>query len=132
MRIARLAFVALAALPTAVGAAVVGVLVAVVGQGVLADLDARAGAEQLLPHQLAVDPHLRARGADHELVALGDCVVDECPRETSLEKMASLPVLEEGSRSTAAVASQICDGAAATLVVSEASAKVLIDRLSDD
>lgn len=75
----------------------------------------------------ALQSHQRARTAiaegrfDNELVALGDCVVDECPRETSLEKMASLPVLEEGSRLTAAVASQICDGAAATLVVSEAA-----------
>ncbi|MBJ7287638.1 acetyl-CoA C-acetyltransferase [Williamsia sp.] len=75
----------------------------------------------------ALQSHQRARAAiadgrfDNELVALGDCTVDECPRETSLEKMASLPVLEEGSRLTAAVASQICDGAAATLVVSEAA-----------
>ncbi|GGF21419.1 acetyl-CoA C-acetyltransferase [Williamsia phyllosphaerae] len=75
----------------------------------------------------ALQSHQRARTAiaegrfDNELVALGDCIVDECPRETSLEKMASLPVLEEGSRLTAAVASQICDGAAATLVVSEAA-----------
>lgn len=75
----------------------------------------------------ALQSHQRARAAiaegrfDNELVALGDCIVDECPRETSLEKMASLPVLEEGSRLTAAVASQICDGAAATLVVSEAA-----------
>ncbi|MFT4085624.1 MAG: acetyl-CoA C-acetyltransferase [Gordonia sp. (in: high G+C Gram-positive bacteria)] len=54
-----------------------------------------------------------------EYVPLGECVVDECPRETSLEKMAALPPLVPGSTLTAAVASQICDGAAAVLVVSE-------------
>ena len=44
---------------------------------------------------------------------------DQCPRETSLEKMASLDPLAPGGRITAAVASQICDGAAAILVASE-------------
>jgi len=79
--------------------------------------------------QWALQSHQRAKAAiaagrfDNEYVALGDCVVDECPRETSLEKMASLDVLAEGSDLTAAVASQICDGAAATLVVSEAALK---------
>ncbi|NED63945.1 acetyl-CoA C-acetyltransferase, partial [Streptomyces sp. SID10244] len=73
----------------------------------------------------SLQSHQRAKQAiaegrfDSELVALGDCVVDECPRETSLEKMAGLDPLAEGSRLTAAVASQICDGASATLVVSE-------------
>lgn len=73
----------------------------------------------------ALQSHERARTAiaegrfDREYVPLGDCVVDECPRETSLEKMAGLQVLAEGSSLTAAVASQICDGASATLVVSE-------------
>ncbi|MGC5247533.1 acetyl-CoA C-acetyltransferase [Gordonia sp. DT219] len=73
----------------------------------------------------ALQSHQRARDAiaggrfDNETVALGDCVVDECPRETSLEKMAGLAPLADGSRLTAAVASQISDGASATLVVSE-------------
>jgi acetyl-CoA C-acetyltransferase len=45
---------------------------------------------------------------------------DSCPRaDTSLEKMAGLKPLAEGGRVTAAVASQICDGAAALLVMSE-------------
>ena len=72
----------------------------------------------------ALGSHERARAAiaagrfDSEYVPLGDCVVDETPRATSLEKMASLDVLLEGSELTAAMASQICDGAAATLVVS--------------
>ncbi|MEE3853239.1 acetyl-CoA C-acetyltransferase [Gordonia sp. LSe1-13] len=73
----------------------------------------------------ALQSHERARAAiaegrfDNENVPLGDCVVDECPRETSMEKMAGLQPLAEGSRLTAAVSSQICDGASATLVVSE-------------
>ena len=45
------------------------------------------------------------------------------PRETTLEKMAGLKPLAEGSRLTAAVASQISDGASAALVVSEAALK---------
>ncbi|MGC5257383.1 acetyl-CoA C-acetyltransferase [Gordonia sp. DT218] len=77
----------------------------------------------------SLQSHQRAKQAiaegrfDKELVSLGDCVVDECPRETSLEKMAGLDPLAEGSRLTAAVASQICDGASATLVVSENALK---------
>ncbi|GAB18150.1 putative acetyl-CoA acyltransferase [Gordonia effusa NBRC 100432] len=77
----------------------------------------------------ALQSHQRAKAAiaagrfDNEYVPLGDCVVDECPRETSLEKMASLDVLAEGSSLTAAVASQICDGASAALVVSERALK---------
>jgi len=57
-------------------------------------------------------------------VSLGHCVVDECPRETSLEQMAALPALREGSLLTAAVASQICDGASAALIVSEKALEV--------
>ncbi|MCL2543757.1 MAG: acetyl-CoA C-acetyltransferase [Nocardioidaceae bacterium] len=44
---------------------------------------------------------------------------DECPRRSTLEKMASLPTLQEGGRLTAAVASQISDGSAALLIASE-------------
>ena len=44
---------------------------------------------------------------------------DECPRETSLEKMAGLKPLAEGGRITAAVASQICDASSAMLIASE-------------
>ncbi|ANY24875.1 acetyl-CoA C-acetyltransferase [Gordonia terrae] len=77
----------------------------------------------------ALQSHERARAAiadgkfDNENITLGDCVVDECPRETSMEKMAGLQVLAEGSRLTAAVASQIADGSSATLVVSERALK---------
>ena len=73
----------------------------------------------------ALQSHERARAAiaegrfEAEYVPMGDCVVDECPRETSLEKMASLQPLAEGGTLTAAVASQICDGASAGLLASE-------------
>ncbi len=48
---------------------------------------------------------------------------DQCPRETSLEKMAGLTPLTEGGRITAAVASQICDASSAMLIASEAGVK---------
>ena len=44
---------------------------------------------------------------------------DQCPRETSLEKMAGLQPLAPGGRITAAVASQICDASTAMLIASE-------------
>ncbi|QCB49081.1 acetyl-CoA C-acetyltransferase [Rhodococcus sp. PAMC28707] len=77
--------------------------------------------------QFALASHERARHAiaegrfDREIVGVGDFMVDECPRETTLEKMASLKPLTEGGRLTAALASQICDGASATLVASAAA-----------
>ncbi|MGZ6733437.1 MAG: acetyl-CoA C-acetyltransferase [Nocardioides sp.] len=55
-------------------------------------------------------------------VTLADGTVfdtDECPRETSLEKMAGLQPLSPGGRITAGVASQISDGSAALLIASE-------------
>jgi acetyl-CoA C-acetyltransferase len=55
-----------------------------------------------------------------EIVPFGDFADDETPRRgSSLEKMATLSPLVEGGRLTAAVSSQIADGAAALLVVSE-------------
>ena len=77
----------------------------------------------------ALQSHQRARTAiaeglfDNEIVPVGEFMVDEGPRETSLEKMAGLASLVEGGRLTAALASQICDGASATLVASEAAVK---------
>nr|WP_043647323.1 acetyl-CoA C-acetyltransferase [Nocardia thailandica] len=77
----------------------------------------------------ALRSHERARAAiaegrfDNEIVPVGDFRVDQGPRETSLEKMASLQPLEEGSPLTAAVASQISDGASATLLASEWAVK---------
>ena len=44
---------------------------------------------------------------------------DQCPRETSMEKMAGLQPLAPGGRITAAVASQICDASSAMLIASE-------------
>ena len=59
-----------------------------------------------------------------EIVPFGDFADDETPRRgSSLEKMATLRPLVEGGRLTAAVSSQIADGAAALLVVSEAALK---------
>ena len=72
----------------------------------------------------ALQSHERANAAiaagrfDNEIVAMGDATVDEGPRETSLEKMATLKVLVEDGRMTAAVASQISDGASALLLAS--------------
>ncbi|AEF37713.1 acetyl-CoA acetyltransferase FadA6_1 [Mycolicibacter sinensis] len=47
--------------------------------------------------------------------------VDEGPRESTLEKMAGLKPLVEGGRLTAALASQISDGASAVLLASESA-----------
>jgi acetyl-CoA C-acetyltransferase len=78
----------------------------------------------------ALQSHTRAlRAIDEgrftrEIVPFGDVRADEGPRrDTSLEKMASLKVLAEGGRLTAGVSSQISDGAAAILVVSERALK---------
>ncbi|MGW3468420.1 acetyl-CoA C-acetyltransferase [Saccharopolyspora sp. NPDC000995] len=58
---------------------------------------------------------------DRETVPVDGVLHDEGPRrDTSLERMAGLQPLSEGSRITAAVASQISDGASAALVASEA------------
>jgi len=54
-----------------------------------------------------------------EIVPTGDLTADECPRaDTTLEKMAALPPLRPGGTITAALSSQIADGAAALLVAS--------------
>lgn len=72
----------------------------------------------------ALQSHARARSAiaegrfAREYVPLAGLEADETPRETTLEKMASLPVLAEGGSLTAAVASQICDGASAGMLAS--------------
>jgi acetyl-CoA C-acetyltransferase len=73
----------------------------------------------------AVESHERAIRAraegrfDGEIVAVGEAVADEGPREPNWEKIRSLPPLTEGGRVTAAVSSQISDAAAALLVCSE-------------
>ena len=80
--------------------------------------------------QFAYESHQRALRAqqegrfDREIIPFGDVTADEGPRaDTTLEKMAALPVLMDGGRLTAAVASQISDGSAAMLVVSEKALK---------
>ncbi len=75
--------------------------------------------------EFALESHRRAVAAidegrfAREIVTIGDVSVDECPRrDTSLEKMAGLAPLTEGGRLTAAVSSQISDGASAVLIAS--------------
>jgi acetyl-CoA C-acetyltransferase len=73
----------------------------------------------------ALASHERARTAiaegrfAGETEPVGDFTTDQCPRETSLERMAGLEPLAPGGRITAAVASQICDASSATLIASE-------------
>jgi acetyl-CoA C-acetyltransferase len=80
--------------------------------------------------RFALESHKRAlRARDEgrftrEIVALEGVEHDEGPRrDTTLEKMATLQPLEPGGRITAAVSSQISDGAAALLVASERALK---------
>jgi acetyl-CoA C-acetyltransferase len=84
--------------------------------------------------EFALASHDRARAAiaegrfdgEVEPVTLPDgssFAVDQCPRETSLEKMAGLEPLAPGGRITAAVASQICDASSAMLVASQSGVR---------
>ena len=80
--------------------------------------------------RFALESHHRAIRAidegrfEREIVPLEGVTRDEGPRrDTSLQKMASLKPLAEGGRLTAAVASQISDGAAAILIASEQAVK---------
>jgi len=97
------------------------------------------GAEMIARHwdisradmeSFALESHRRAIRAidegrfEREIVALEGVAADEGPRrDTSPEKMAGLKPLEEGGRLTAALASQISDGAAALLIASEAAVR---------
>ncbi|RAV01652.1 steroid 3-ketoacyl-CoA thiolase FadA6 [Mycolicibacter senuensis] len=77
--------------------------------------------------RFALQSHQRAFTAiaegrfDNEIIDVDGFRVDECPRESTLEKMAGLKPLVEGGRLTAAVSSQICDGSAAVLLASESA-----------
>ena len=78
----------------------------------------------------ALESHQRAIRAtdegrfENEIVPLAGVTRDEGPRrDTSLEKMAKLQPLSQGGRLTAALASQISDGASAVLVASERAVK---------
>jgi acetyl-CoA C-acetyltransferase len=80
--------------------------------------------------QWAYQSHQRALAAisggrfEKEIAPYGEVAEDIGPRaDTTLEKMAGLKTLQEGGRITAGVASQLTDGAAALLVVSEAALK---------
>lgn len=80
--------------------------------------------------EYALSSHQRAIAAqesgafDEEIVPYGAVTADEGPRpDTSLEKMAGLKTLSEGGRLTAAVSSQVSDGAAALLIASEAAVR---------
>ncbi len=77
----------------------------------------------LSSHQKAVAARSAGRFTN-QIVPLGACTADEGPRpDTTLEKMAGLPTLTPGGVVTAALASQISDGAAALLVASEAAVR---------
>ncbi|RUP27250.1 MAG: acetyl-CoA C-acetyltransferase [Mycolicibacterium sp.] len=78
--------------------------------------------------QFALASHERALAAisqgyfTREITEYAGISTDEGPRaDTSLEKMAALPTLVDGGVLTAAVASQISDGAAALLIASAAA-----------
>jgi acetyl-CoA C-acetyltransferase len=80
--------------------------------------------------RFALDSHQKAIRAidagwfDGEIAPLGDVRHDEGPRrDTSLERMAKLSPLAPGGRLTAAVSSQISDGASALLIASEGAVK---------
>jgi len=79
--------------------------------------------------QYALTSHQRAQAAiraghfENEIIDVDGFRTDEGPRDTSLEKMATLNTLVEGGRLTAAMASQISDGASAVLLASEQAVK---------
>ena len=80
--------------------------------------------------RFALESHRRAARAidegrfEREIAPLGDVRQDEGPRrDTSLEKMAKLQPVVPGGRITAAVSSQISDGASCVLVASERALK---------
>ncbi|HTJ70414.1 MAG TPA: acetyl-CoA C-acetyltransferase [Actinospica sp.] len=84
------------------------------------------GIERTEMEEFALTSHQRAVAArdaglfDDEIVPGFGLAADEGPRpETTLAKMAGLKPLTEGGRLTAAVSSQISDGAAALLLASE-------------
>jgi len=82
--------------------------------------------KRLQLEEYALESHTRAIRAidegrfEREITPIAGISVDEGPRrDTTLEKMAELKPLRDGWELTAAVASQISDGAAALLIASE-------------
>lgn len=74
----------------------------------------------LVPMESAAVIGVESGMGDEEIVAWGKDTVDEGPRPgVSLEKIAGLDPLSPGGSFTAAVASQISDGAAALVIASE-------------
>jgi acetyl-CoA C-acetyltransferase len=75
--------------------------------------------------EFAVESHRRALQAqaegrfDNEIVPLAGVTKDEGPREPDLDKIRSLRTLTPDGKITPAVASQISDGAAAMVIMSE-------------
>ncbi|TYB83218.1 acetyl-CoA C-acetyltransferase [Maritimibacter fusiformis] len=76
----------------------------------------------LASHQRAIAATAEGRFAN-EIVPLLGVTADETPRDTSLEKMATLAPLLEGGTIHAGVASQNSDASAALLIASEAGLK---------
>jgi acetyl-CoA C-acetyltransferase len=86
------------------------------------------GIKRLALEEFSLQSHQRALRAIDEgrfalqITPVGGVTTDEGPRrDTSLEKMAGLAPLREGWEITAAVASQISDGAGALLIASQAA-----------
>jgi len=77
----------------------------------------------LASHQRALAAQAAGAFAE-EIVQAAGITADEGPRaDTSLEKMAALKTLRENGQITAAVSSQISDGAAALVIASEAAVR---------
>jgi acetyl-CoA C-acetyltransferase len=89
----------------------------------------RAGISREEMEAFALRSHERALAAtaaghfNREIVPLNGLSRDETPRQTSMEKMASLKPVMGTKMITAGVSSQISDGASALLVASEAAVK---------
>lgn len=77
----------------------------------------------------SLESHRRALQAieeqrfSREIVPMEGVLVDETPRQSTLEKMAELDFLFGCEKVTAGVSSQTCDGSSAVLIVSEAALK---------
>jgi acetyl-CoA C-acetyltransferase len=87
-------------------------------------------ASRLDMEQFAYNSHMKAIRAqdegrfNNEIAPLNGITADEGPRrDTSMEKMATLKLLQEGGRVHAGVASQISDASAALLIVNEQGLK---------
>src|SRR3978361_1550442 len=79
--------------------------------------------------QYSLTSHQRAQEAirsgyfENEIIPVDGFVTDEGPRDSSREKMAGLKTRVDAGRLTAAMASQISDGASAVLLASEDAVK---------